>query len=116
LPAATQVYYRIVQVDENGKYEYSMIVSFANAQSQTMQLMPNPAIDQVTLTITAAENKKALIELSDMNGKSVRTYSTSLHAGNNSIHIGGLRPIPRGHYVLKVRTAKGVAYSKLILQ
>jgi hypothetical protein len=116
LPNAANLFYRIVQVDEQGKYAYSNIVSCTAATVYALTLMPNPAIDHVTVNITAPKNEQAVIELLDVNGKRIFTQPFLLHQGANMLNIDQLGKAPRGNYILKVNTTGNTAYSKLLLQ
>ena len=44
-------FYRVKQVDFDGKYTYSKVVSIQNLGENTSKLYPNPAKDRVTISI-----------------------------------------------------------------
>jgi hypothetical protein len=110
------VYYRIVQEDWKGQHHYSSVVLINNHQQKLMQLSPNPAFYQTTITITAGGNEKAMVYLTDMNGNYVFAKQVSVKAGNNTIVLDNLQALARGAYNVTVAMQKGSQYSTLVLQ
>ncbi len=51
VPAAGNIYYRIRQVDLDGAYTYSLIVSVSAAEGSRLSVYPNPAADRVTVKV-----------------------------------------------------------------
>jgi len=56
-------YYRIKQVDFDGSFSYSPIVKIDNDIVSSIELYPNPAFDEVILSIDLANDAKVGIEL-----------------------------------------------------
>ena len=48
---ATTLYYRIAQVDQNGAYMYSSVISISGHKQNTLKVFPNPATSQLTVYI-----------------------------------------------------------------
>lgn len=68
MPFSTQNYYRLKQVDFDGKYEYSRIRSVNFTNGGNVSIYPNPAIESITVTgLQGNEN----IQLRDVSGKLV---------------------------------------------
>jgi hypothetical protein len=107
-PFAGINYYRLKQMDKDGKSAYSKIVSVAFANAQTVKVYPNPATNMVTVDAGSVK----VIELYNMLGQTVKapvTYGSSSH----NINTSGLA---KGTYTLRIVTDNGTTTQKLILQ
>ena len=83
-------------------------LSIPEFEKETITIYPNPATDFVT--IEDNENINA-IELTALSGKTVATYKI-----NNAKKINiNTTSFPKGVYLIKVSSAKGVAIKKIIL-
>ena len=83
--SAPVVYYRIKQVDMNGQYRYSVIITVAGTTTQQLdfKVYPNPATDLVYIQFNALLKKDAVVSLWDMNGRTV-TQKT-MYQGTTSV-------------------------------
>jgi hypothetical protein len=95
-------YYRLKQVDNDGKFSYSSVVMLKGDNAFTISaLYPNPAKDQLSVMISSETIEKASLIIVDLNGKILQQLSTSLATGDNkiSLNIGSL---PAGSYYLRL--------------
>lgn len=107
-PFAGINYYRLKQVDKDGKSEYSKIVSVAFDNAQMVKVYPNPATNMVTVDAASVKS----IELYNILGQAVNapvTFGSSSH----NINTSGLA---KGSYTLRIVTDNGTTTQKLILQ
>jgi hypothetical protein len=107
-PLAGINYYRLKQMDKDGKAAYSTIVNVAFDNAQAIKVYPNPATNMVTVDAASAKS----IELYNVLGQMVNapvTYGSSSH----NINTSGLA---RGSYTLRIITENGATTQKLILQ
>jgi uncharacterized repeat protein (TIGR01451 family) len=116
LPVGT-CYYRVKQVDFDGKFSYSEIVYIKESSSLSINLYPNPAKSLTNLEIL--QDKDALIEvdLLDANGKFVKRLLAEyeIKKGENLIPIN-LQEFPKGLYMVRISDGSGSAIDrKLIL-
>ncbi|MCC6725478.1 MAG: T9SS type A sorting domain-containing protein [Saprospiraceae bacterium] len=110
-------YYRIKQMDHDGKFEFSKVVSVANKQYATLKLVPNPAAYEVQVGITSAvDDERANLELIDSKGRVVVTQLLTIQKGENTILLNDLAAMPRGQYAIRLRTSAGTTFAKLVLQ
>ena len=112
-PVAGVNYYRIMQVDLDGKENYSKTITVNINNNSQVTVWPNPASDIIHINNTVANggaSSKAIIY--DISGRIV--FQGGLQAGGNSIEVSAL---PRGTYVLTVHQPGGaVSNQKLIIQ
>ncbi len=83
-------YYRLKQVDQDGTFTYSRVVSIA-AEKEAVTLYPNPVIDKFYL---GHNNGKTKISIYNLTGLLVKT-STVISA--EPVDVSGLNP---GTYVV----------------
>jgi len=113
-PLPATCYYRIRQVDKDGKYTYSSVVkiSFDN-NGISWQVYPNPA-KNITALYAQKELTKVQIVLTDLSGKIVyrKEYSNIIIGQHVDIPV---RDLAKGIYMLKVTSEQGIKTEKLLV-
>ena len=89
-------------------------ITSVNGNVQVLSLYPNPAADKVTISIQAGKALPVTIELTDMNGKVIKTLLYNLTNGTQNITIG-LNGIPKGVYVLTVQDNNGIIATRSLV-
>ncbi|MFB9862239.1 T9SS type A sorting domain-containing protein [Rufibacter immobilis] len=122
-PVAGTTYYRLKQVDFDGAYEYSkMITVKAAPSSQKIQrvnvtaVYPNPVIPgkPVVLDVELASAGEVNLVLLDKTGRTLQSRSVQGQAGKQKIELDLLQQSPAGIYFLKVYQGKEVTMHKLV--
>ncbi len=105
------VYYRLKQLDFDGKFSYSNIIALNATAGNTLVVYPNPFSNEINITLDAPFSASTKIYLYDMFGRNLALEI--LPNGNNVI----CKPnnLPTGSYVLKIITAKAV-YNKVVIK
>ncbi len=82
-------YYRLKQLDRNGSFTYSNIVSVNLNKSSinAFSLYPNPVKDLLTLNISSVIATKATVLITDISGRTISSSSINLVKGNQSCTI-----------------------------
>jgi hypothetical protein len=114
--SAKTVYYRLKQVDFDGKINYSKTLSVVNNE-QKMALgasLPNPFNNELTVNINAIGNTTATVTLMDMIGKVHHSSIETLTAGSNSINLL-TTDMPNGIYFIRV-TANGETFTQKVIK
>lgn len=114
---APVLYYRLKQVDNNGKFAYSNMVRVVNVkqQSGTLALVyPNPFVSYVNIVLEAESNTEASIEVADLNGKVMTSKEVKLNVGQNKISVSEVEGNPAGIYILTIRVNGSVNRYKLM--
>jgi len=86
-------YYRLRQLDYDGKQQYSEVKYVSNGTSVIITLSPNPFESDLAMHLS----EPALVEVLNASGKMVLSYSMS--AGHNSLDMGNLNT---GMYFVRV--------------
>lgn len=100
------IYYRIKQIDFDGKYTYSNIVKLSNGDAKNdqrhIEISPNPFENEISIQLNALANEKAKIEMYNTDGSLVYTKTMDLEHGINNLVMNELGDLPKGLYILKV--------------
>lgn len=107
-PHNTLNYYRLKQVDFDGKYEYSEIRSvFISNENIAIFAYPNPTIDYLSFN----DLTKGSIIIYNILGQKVANYS--IHEAEQQIDI---RILEKGQYFIKILSEKNqiIGYQKII--
>jgi len=82
-------YYRIKQVDLDGRYSWSKVITIVSASTSAsgFSYIANPAYDVVTGSIYCTRPLHTLVMITDLAGKVVKTQAMTLNTGNNRIDI-----------------------------
>jgi len=108
-------YYRIKQVDKDGKITYSntILVSLKKLLINSISLFPNPVKDKLTLNINAATKNQASIKIIDATGRVVLKQNADLVVGNQSISLNASN-LSAGIYTITVNFGEETISQKLI--
>jgi trimeric autotransporter adhesin len=101
-------YYRLKQVDKDGKFTYSSTVVLKGEKSLLISaLYPNPAKDQVNMVVSSERNAKANITVTDLSGKIVLQVNTTLTSGDNNINFN-VSAFSKGTYYVRLTSDEEV--------
>lgn len=96
-------YYRLKQVDMDGKFSYSQIIDIQRDNIRTLKILPVPPADNLLkMTIESSEKKRLVLNLIDMSGKIILTESVTCNKGITIIQKRIERFLP-GKYVISLR-------------
>ncbi|HNW97437.1 MAG TPA: M20/M25/M40 family metallo-hydrolase [Bacteroidales bacterium] len=77
-------------------------------------LFPNPASDELNITINSAENKNATLEIYSISGKLIKQYKFNCSKGLQSKYID-ITAIPEGFYFCKIKAGNNYCVKKLVV-
>lgn len=110
-PAAKVVYYRLKQVDFDGKFEILPTrVLQLNDEAADLEMYPNPAKDYVTLQVSGATEWQ--YKVYNTNGTVVLASEV---INNNTVQVD-MNSLPKGIYFIKVEMNKQVFVKKLVVE
>lgn len=111
-------YYRLKQMDSDGKYEFSpIVVADMRSTGTQFDIFPNPSIDgAVSLRATTSTEGWAYLEVMDSNGKKVYNEKIGFPEGT-VIYPVSLTAYPKGVYTARLELPDGqVQFNKIVLQ
>jgi hypothetical protein len=109
-------YYRLTQVDIDGKQKvYDPIYTNCLKSENEVELYPNPAQDDLTISLSTKESAKVQIEFVNANGFMVISESHDAYAGVNHFKHN-VEQLLSGIYYVKIVANDSVTIKKLIVQ
>lgn len=107
-----RVYYRIKNVDNNGKFSYSEVFTIHIPAGIRMSVYPNPAIDNVSLQINTNGNNKAVVTITDFAGRVVLQKNVTVNNGLVNINTEN---ISNGTYLIQAKINNEIVSGKLTI-
>jgi hypothetical protein len=110
-------YYRLKQMDNDGQFEYTDVVSAIITGKITFEVkdfVPNPAANTTTLKITAVLEQKITVDFYDVLGRKVLSGDHTLVKGDNKIEFDISR-FASGTYTAVVTSNNEVYAKKLVV-
>jgi hypothetical protein len=103
--------YRLLQVDNDGKAEYSVTRSVLFGSQYEVTVAPNPASDFINVFVGTNGNEAFTVQLHDMNGRLLKTV-TSREA---RVQLA-TSSLPKGLYMVKVMEGDNLTNHKVMVQ
>ncbi len=104
-------YYRLKQIDFDGKFEYSDIIAIKSNLNTKVVVYPNPFTSEISVSLDEILKPNTKIYLYDMFG---RTHNVDFTLNGNIINCK-TNNLPRGSYVLKIVTNVAV-FNKVVIK
>jgi hypothetical protein len=108
-------FYRLQLVDAGGNIKYSNIEKVVFDKQETINIYPNPAVNNFVVSIKSSMDEDATIHISDISGKTMSVTQVQLHAGLNTIPGKSFKLLP-GLYTIQIKKTSGEVTEKLLIQ
>jgi hypothetical protein len=109
------VYYRLRMVDMDGKYKYSetRLIRMGEAgKTMIIQAYPNPAINELRITVPATwQDKKVQFDIYTVGGQNMKRLSRS-NAGQTEVM--DISQLPAGSYIIRVSAESETATQQFV--
>jgi hypothetical protein len=93
-----------------------MVISNSSSKNISAEVYPNPVLKSCTITINLFKASPAIITVTDVNGRLVKTISnTTYQAGTHNITFNR-ESLLKGTYFLQIKTNENVISKKMILE
>ncbi|MCZ2222436.1 MAG: fibronectin type III domain-containing protein [Chitinophagales bacterium] len=102
-PLVSNNYYRLKQMDKDGKVNYSNVILIKgdkSAQISITGVYPNPTRNTLNVNIYAPSSEKVSVVITDISGKVLAQQNLVLNTGNNTQQIDVSR-LSQGTYLIK---------------
>lgn len=97
-------YYRLRQLDKDGKSTLSKVVVIKSAQitkAQISRIFPNPVQEKLNVVLNTPTSEKVTIAITDLVGKTITQKFVETTLGDNNIQFNTVQ-LAKGTYVIKV--------------
>jgi hypothetical protein len=110
------IYYRLKQVDLDGKFTYSKVVLVNNntLADKVFEVFPNPFNTNYNLLFNGNENGNALVETIDLQGKVLVSKNFITVIGLNTLNMADLSNLNAGIYLVKLTINGQTFFKKLV--
>ena len=115
----TVIYYRLKQVDADGKFTYSVVkmVRINTVTKAFVQVSPNPYMDKLNVNFVSDASGNAEVRLISASGNLVKITASSITKGYNNIQLQDLQSQAPGLYIANIIiNGKVVASLKVLKQ
>lgn len=110
------IYYRLKQVDQDGSYKYSNVVTIQNetTRENVVAILNNPFTDKFDISISTPEQSKVVVNLLDVTGKLL--YTKTVTTLNNSLTTvtPDTKKLAAGMYLVQVNINGNTTIKKVI--
>lgn len=115
IKSATQYYYRLRQVDFDGKFKYSNIIAIKSSSAPiSTKVFPNPAHNSINLQVNTSNNTFIDLTIYDMSGKIVKEIRKETSDELNTLTLDTSNWSNGSHYI-KIKTDQNVSYEKVLI-
>ena len=113
-PAAGINYYRLKQMDLDGRSKYSEVkkVDFGTRPSMFV-LKTNPVHEEAILNFVSSNNRILILQVLDATGKTVTQRQWSIAAGQNTMWLN-TAALAKGVYYVQVKDAQGMYSTRML--
>ena len=97
-------YYRLKQVDYDGKYEYSKTVAALGSSLEPLEIIVrgNPFREEMTVTLSSTNDESMQIRILDLQGRELYASSHQVYQGMNDLDVTNLGHLMAGTYLLNL--------------
>jgi hypothetical protein len=107
------VFYRLKQIDKNGKSSFSKVISVKGEKSGDIiitDIYPNPAISNVNAIISSSKQQNISLTIVDVFGKILMNKNAQIQGGFNTLSLN-IDKLSKGNYFIKIINDKGMSIS-----
>ncbi|MES2690341.1 MAG: T9SS type A sorting domain-containing protein, partial [Bacteroidota bacterium] len=111
------VYYRLTQVDVNGRKNDGGQVALGIAETFsgiTVTAQPNPFSSSVSLSVNSGVEEHVTIRVTDLAGRLVSFQTAQILTGDNQIQVQNLDDVKDGVYFINLTTSNGIITRKVV--
>lgn len=104
------VYYRIKEIDFDGGFIWSSVITFKkdDIAKANMAAFPNPFTNNISVQYKSSQNEVAVLRLVDQAGRTVQNTAWNLRKGSNIIQLDDVEKLEKGFYIIEVRNSTGM--------
>lgn len=110
-------YYRLKQVDFDGKKSYSKVIAVRLKKSNAdFTVSPNPFTSHVNINLDWSKNEMSVIKVYNMTGRELVSKTVQLYKGTNYVPVNELSNLAAGNYIIQFNTSTGKIFKQITKQ
>jgi uncharacterized repeat protein (TIGR01451 family) len=111
------IYYRLKQVDLDGKKTYSSInIIRLKKDDRQIIISPNPFTTYTNINVEWNSNESATVKVLNVLGENVISKQVNLISGSNYIRLNDLQKLSPGKYFIEISSAKDKVSQQVVKQ
>lgn len=116
-PASNALFYRLRQVDYDGKSEVSTVIVVSDVKGEEQfSIYPNPCLNNnLYLSYSNVDENGVVVTIHDMNDK-IHFTETFDFLGSGNIHLNNLSVLSQGVYYVNIKTLNENSTVKLVVE
>ncbi len=116
-PLSGVSFYRLKQVDIDGKFSYSPVITLRNdIAAGSIKIYPSPFRENLNISINASRADQLHVKIVDQAGRVVNSQLLKVTSGINSFNIGsGLGNLGSGIYIIEV-SGETISYIQKLIR
>lgn len=108
-------YYRLKQIDRDGVYEYSKIITLRRVNRNHVTIGPNPTEDVVNIRMNIPTSKEVQLDIINVAGQIIQSYNYAMPKGFNELALN-MSFLPKGYYTIRASEGnKEIIFQKPII-
>lgn len=110
-------FYRLKQIDNNGEYEYSDVISMRYDIGSTLSVAPNPVtLDGLSsIFIYSEEDASGVVSIYNLAGQLINFQTLQLVTGQNHVDVSS-DVLSSGVYFLNIQIEENIKIERLVVQ
>lgn len=110
--STSDVYYRLKEIDEEGKFTYSNVVAIHQNTNSFLRIVPNPATKNCTVYFNPVTDRNVVLRIFDMNGRQQKQVLLSVKQTSAIIDVS---TFSMGTYFCNLEATGKIVTQKLIV-
>ncbi|MFY7733620.1 MAG: LamG-like jellyroll fold domain-containing protein [Bacteroidia bacterium] len=112
------VYYRLKQIDLDGKFEYTKTISISSDKIRNANIVvyPNPITEVLNIEMESFANVSAKLIITDLAGKKVKESLFIVNEGINKFTIDNLAELASGAYIINISSEGNLLFSNKFIK
>ena len=110
---SNQLYYRLEEIDNDGRIQFSNVVSIkVDASQNEIRVYPNPAHNFINIDLKKQLSKNSSIIIYDLSGKKIMEQKISAATLHQQLNVSGLS---KGSYRISVLDNSGEQFNRFVI-
>lgn len=107
------IYYRLRQLDIDGKSSFSKVISVRLKKSTEFSISPNPFSSYVNINVDFKNSETATVRVFTVSGTQVFAKNIKMNKGTNYVQLNELSTLTSGNYIIQFNSSEGRIFKQV---